>query len=66
MNTQIEILICIYWNFKNCQKALLGGQSLQYTVSNDRTDYNALNSMVRKHFSAFEEKLKEVAADSGC
>ena len=34
-------------------------------VSNDRTDYNTLIPVVRKHFLAFEEKLKEVTADSG-
>lgn len=34
-------------------------------VSNDRTDYNALIPVVKKHFLAFEEKLKEVTADSG-
>jgi len=34
-------------------------------VSNDRTDYNTLIPVIRKHFIAFEEKLKEVTADSG-
>ena len=34
-------------------------------VSNDRTDYNALIPVVKKHVLAFEEKLKEVTADSG-
>lgn len=34
-------------------------------VSNDRTDYNTLIPVVKKHFIAFEEKLKEVTADSG-
>ena len=34
-------------------------------VSNDRTDYNTLIPVVRKHIQAFEEKLKEVTADSG-
>ena len=34
-------------------------------VSNDRTDYNALIPVINKHFHAFEEKLKEVTADSG-
>ena len=34
-------------------------------VSNDRTDYNTLIPVVRKHFLAFEQKLKEVTADSG-
>lgn len=34
-------------------------------VSNDRTDYNILIPVIRKHLSAFEEKLKEVTADSG-
>ena len=34
-------------------------------VSNDRTDYNTLIPVVRKHFLAFEEKLKEITADSG-
>jgi transposase len=34
-------------------------------VSNDRTDYNTLIPVIRKHFTAFEEKLKEVTADSG-
>lgn len=34
-------------------------------ISNDRTDYNTLIPVVRKHFHAFEEKLKEVTADSG-
>lgn len=34
-------------------------------VSNDRTDYNTLIPVVKKHILAFEEKLKEVTADSG-
>lgn len=34
-------------------------------VSNDRTDYNTLIPVIKKHFIAFEEKLKEVTADSG-
>ena len=34
-------------------------------VSNDRTDYNTLIPVIRKHSIAFEEKLKEVTADSG-
>ena len=34
-------------------------------VSSDRTDYNTLIPVVKKHFLAFEEKLKEVTADSG-
>ena len=34
-------------------------------VSNDRTDYNTLIPVINKHFIAFEEKLKEVTADSG-
>lgn len=34
-------------------------------VSNDRTDYNTLIPVINKHFLAFEEKLKEVTADSG-
>ena len=34
-------------------------------VSNDRTDYNTLIPMVRKHLLAFGEGLKEVTADSG-
>ena len=34
-------------------------------VSNDRTDYNTLIPVIKKHFLAFEEKLKEVTADSG-
>ena len=34
-------------------------------ISNDRTDYNTLIPVVNKHFLAFEEKLKEVTADSG-
>lgn len=34
-------------------------------VSSDRTDYNTLIPVVRKHSSAFGEKLKEVTADSG-
>ena len=34
-------------------------------VSNDRTDYNTLIPVVQKHSLAFEEKLKEVTADSG-
>jgi len=34
-------------------------------ISNDRTDYNTLIPVVKKHFHAFEEKLKEVTADSG-
>lgn len=34
-------------------------------VSNDRTDYNTLIPVIRKHFNAFEEILKEVTADSG-
>ncbi len=34
-------------------------------VSNDRTDYNTLIPIVRKHILAFEEKLKEITADSG-
>ncbi len=34
-------------------------------ISNDRTDYNTLIPVIQKHFHAFEEKLKEVTADSG-
>ena len=34
-------------------------------VSNDRTDYNTLIPVVRKHLLAFGEGLKEVTADSG-
>lgn len=34
-------------------------------VSNDRTDYNTLIPIIKKHFLAFEKKLKEVTADSG-
>ena len=34
-------------------------------VSNDRTDYNTLIPVIKKHFQAFEEKLKDVTADSG-
>ena len=34
-------------------------------VSNDRTDYNTLIPVIKKHFTAFEKKLKEVTADSG-
>ena len=34
-------------------------------VSNDRTDYNTLIPVVKKHMSAFGEVLKEVTADSG-
>ena len=34
-------------------------------VSNDRTDYNTLIPVLKKHFTAFDEKLKEVTADSG-
>lgn len=34
-------------------------------ISNDRTDYDTLIPVVKKHFIAFEEKLKEVTADSG-
>ena len=34
-------------------------------VSNDRTDYNTLIPVLEKHFTAFDEKLKEVTADSG-
>lgn len=34
-------------------------------ISNDRTDYNTLIPVVKKHFIVFEEKLKEVTADSG-
>ena len=34
-------------------------------VSNDRTDYNTLIPVIRKHHIAFGEKLKEVTADSG-
>ena len=34
-------------------------------VSNDRTDYNTLIPVVRKHIKAFGEVLKEVTADSG-
>ena len=34
-------------------------------MSNDRTDYNTLIPVIKKHFIAFEEKLKEVTADSG-
>ena len=34
-------------------------------ISNDRTDYNTLIPVIRKHFLAFEDKLKEVTADSG-
>ena len=34
-------------------------------ISNDRTDYNTLIPVINKHFVAFEEKLKEVTADSG-
>ena len=34
-------------------------------VSNDRTDYNTLIPVVKKHILAFEERLKEVTADSG-
>ena len=34
-------------------------------VSNDRTDYNTLVPVIKKHFSAFGETLKEVTADSG-
>ena len=34
-------------------------------VSNDRTDYNTLIPVVKKHIKAFGEVLKEVTADSG-
>ena len=34
-------------------------------ISNDRTDYNTLIPVIQKHFLAFDEKLKEVTADSG-
>ncbi|MGN8696575.1 IS1182 family transposase [Bacillota bacterium HCP3S3_F1_1] len=34
-------------------------------ISNDRTDYNTLIPVVKKHFRAFDESLKEVTADSG-
>ena len=34
-------------------------------VSNDRTDYNTLIPVLQKHFTAFDEKLREVTADSG-
>ena len=34
-------------------------------VSSDRTDYNTIIPVIKKHFLAFEEKLKEVTADSG-
>ncbi|HCX04386.1 MAG TPA: IS1182 family transposase, partial [Clostridiales bacterium] len=34
-------------------------------VSNDRTDYNTLIPVIKKHTENLEEKLKEVTADSG-
>ena len=34
-------------------------------VSDDRTDYNTLIPVIKKHFLAFDEKLREVTADSG-
>jgi transposase len=34
-------------------------------VSSDRTDYNALIPVIKKHTKKLEEKLKEVTADSG-
>ena len=34
-------------------------------ISNDRTDYNTLIPVVKKHIKAFGEVLKEVTADSG-
>ncbi len=34
-------------------------------VSNDRTDYNTLIPVVQKHRKAFDERLKEITADSG-
>lgn len=34
-------------------------------VSSDRTDYNTLVPVLKKHFAAFGETLKEVTADSG-
>jgi hypothetical protein len=34
-------------------------------VSSDRTDYNTLIPVIKKHTKNLEEKLKEVTADSG-
>ena len=34
-------------------------------ISNDRTDYNTLIPVVKKHAREFGENLKEVTADSG-
>lgn len=34
-------------------------------ISNDRTDYNTLIPVVKKHIKAFGEVLKEATVDSG-
>ena len=49
----------------NVQIALENYFIIYAYVSNDRTDYNTLIQVIQKHFHAFEEKIKEVTADSG-
>lgn len=60
------VLNCQKMLVLNCHFLLESTCRLHHAyVSNDRTDYNTLIPVIKKHINAFGKVPKEVTADSG-